>query len=57
MARRQLGLQQHRKRRAAAQAEAGAAGSSAEEYAEEEDIDLPSVSAQSQSFVQILNSC
>ncbi len=54
VARRQLGLQQHRKRRAAAQAEAGAAGSSADEYAEEEDIDLPSVSAQSQSFVQIL---
>lgn len=54
VARRQLGLQQHRKRRAAAQVEAGTSGSLSEEYAEEEDIDIPSVSAQSQSFVQVL---
>ncbi len=54
VARRQLGLQQHRKRRALAQAESGASSASlSDEYAEEEDIDIPSVSAQSQRFVQV----
>ncbi|MDG2150391.1 MAG: mechanosensitive ion channel [Planctomycetota bacterium] len=54
VARRQLGLQQHRKRRAAAQAEAATSGSASEEYVEDEDIDIPSVSAQSRSFVKVL---
>jgi len=53
VARRQLGLQQHRKRLAAAQAEGGSPSSLSDEYADEQDIDIPSVSAQSQRFVQV----